>query len=125
LTLTYNRILYVLEDTLEHRRLLGYHVTVHEDAPGAITIRHAGRVVPHRAHPKDRARITQGAIVDHKRLGAALRWITDRQRRRPPDLNEPKADPSTEQRIRMAAGLPGLTPQAHQDISTLEKTGHF
>jgi hypothetical protein len=75
LTLTHNRMLYVLEDTVEHRRLRGHRVMVHEHADGTITIRHAGRVLPHRAHAKDTATITQGAIVEHKRLGATLQWI--------------------------------------------------
>ena len=82
LTLTHNRILYVIDDTPEHRRLRGHRVTVHEQADGTVTIRHAGRVLPHRAHAKDTARITPGAVVEHKRLAATLQWITERQRAR-------------------------------------------
>jgi hypothetical protein len=72
----------VIDDTPEHRRLRGHRVTVHEHADGTITIRHAGRVLPHRAHAKDTARITQGAVVEHKRLATALQWIAERQRAR-------------------------------------------
>ena len=88
LTLTHNRILYVIADTPAHRRLRGHRVTVHEHADGTITIRHAGRVLPYRAQPKETARITPGAIVEHKRL--ANPNLTLRQK----------------QRIRTAAGLP-------------------
>lgn len=82
LTLSYKRTLYVLEDTEEHRRLRRHPVTVHEDESGTITIRHQGRALPYRAHPKDTARITQGTIVENKRLGAALRLVADKQRQR-------------------------------------------
>jgi hypothetical protein len=82
LTLAHQRILYVLEDTAENRRLRGHQVTVHEHEDGRITIRHAGRTLVHQAHPKDMARITQGAIVEHKRLAAALTWIAAQQRER-------------------------------------------
>lgn len=107
LTLTHNRILYVIADTPEHRRLRGHRVMVHESADGTITIRHAGRVLPHRAQPKDTARITQGAIIEHKRLGATLQWIADRQRERDrQDLANRNLTLRQKQRIRTAAGLP-------------------
>jgi hypothetical protein len=107
LTLTHNRILYVIDDTPAHRRLRGHRVTVHEQADGTVTIRHAGRVLPHRAHAKDTARITPGAVVEHKRLAATLQWITERQRAR--DLQRLANRNRTlrqKQRIRTAAGLP-------------------
>jgi hypothetical protein len=82
LTLSYQRTLYVVEDTQENRRLRGHRVTVHEDAAGRITLRHAGRELVHRAQPKDQARITPGAIVENRRLGAALTWIAEQQHAR-------------------------------------------
>lgn len=107
LTLTHNRILYVIDDTPAHRRLRGHRVTVHEYADGTITIRHAGHVLPHRAQPKDTARVTQGAIVEHKRLGATLQWIAERQRERDrQDLANRNLTLRQKQRIRTAAGLP-------------------
>ena len=59
LTLTHKRILYVLEDTVEHRRLRGHRGAVHEHEDGTIAIRYAGRVLPHRAHAKTRPRSPQ------------------------------------------------------------------
>jgi hypothetical protein len=70
LTLSYKRTLSGIEDDEENRRLRGRRVTVHEDEHGTITIRHDRRELSHRAHPKENAGITQGAIVENKRLGA-------------------------------------------------------
>ena len=104
LTLNHRRVLYVLEDTVENRRLRGHQVIVHEDEAGKLTIRHNGRVIWHRAHAKDEARISQGAIVENKRLGAALGWIAERQRVRDAEnLANPKTTLRTKARIRAAA----------------------
>ncbi len=59
LTLSYQRTLYVVDDTLENRRLRGHRVMVHEDADGGITLRQAGRARP--SCP------TQGPGPDHAR----------------------------------------------------------
>jgi hypothetical protein len=107
LTLSYKRTLYVIEDDEENRRLRGHRVTVHEDEHGTITIRHEGRELSHRAHPKENARITQGAIVENKRLGAALQWIAEQQRHRDVErLADRKVTLRGKKRIREAAGLP-------------------
>lgn len=106
LTLHHKRVLYVLEDTVENRRLRGHMVTLHEDADGKLMIRHNGRVLQHRAYAKDEARITQGAIVENKKLGAALGWIAERQRKRDAeDLANPSISLRKKARIRAAADL--------------------
>lgn len=107
LTLNHKRVLYVLEDTVENRKLRGHHLTVHENQHGELTLRHGGRVIRHRAHAKDEARISQGAIVENKRLGAALTWIAERQRERDvQQLADPKVSLRNKARIRAAAGQP-------------------
>lgn len=106
LTLNHKRVLYVLEDTVENRKLRGHHVTVHENEGGELTIRHDRRVLWHRAHAKDEARISQGEIVENKRLGAALSWIAERQRERDgKHLANPKISLRSKARIRAVAGL--------------------
>lgn len=106
LTLNHKRVLYLLEDTVENRRLRGHQVTVHEHEDGKLTIRHGGRLIEHRANPKEHARICQGAIVENKRLGVALGWIADRQRERDAKrLTNPKISLRTKARIRATAGL--------------------
>jgi hypothetical protein len=109
LTLAHQRILYVLEDTVENRRLRGHDVTVHEHEDGRITLRHAGRLLVHRAHPKDTARIPQGAIVEHKRLAAALTRIATQQRERDlARLANPNLTLRAKKRLRTAVGTTAL-----------------
>ncbi len=109
LTLAHQRILYVLEDTVANRRLRGHDVTVHEHEDGRITIRHAGRTLGSRAHPKDEARVTQGAIVEHKRLAAALTWIAAHQRERDTArLANPQLTLRAKKRIRATAATTAL-----------------
>jgi len=106
LTLNHKRILYVIEDTEENRRLRRHRVSVHEHEDGTITIHHAGRVLAHHAHPKDEARITQGAIVGNKHLADTLEWIAEQQRQRDRErLANPKITLREKKRIRMAADL--------------------
>jgi len=106
LTVNHKRVLYVLEDTVENRRLRGHMVTLHEDADGKLMIRHDGRVLWHCAHAKDEARISQGAIVENKRLGAALGWIAERQRERDAqNMANPSISLRKKARIRATAGL--------------------
>jgi hypothetical protein len=106
LTLSHKRVVYVPEDTVENRRVRGRQVTVHEHEDGKMVIRHAGRVLAHHTHPKDVARISQGAIVESKRLGAVLGWIAERQRERDVlRLASKKITLRTKKRIRATAGL--------------------
>jgi len=95
-----------IEDTEQNRRLRRHRVSVHEHEDGTITIHHAGRVLAHHAHPKDEARITQGAIVGNKHLADTLEWIAEQQRQRDRDrLAKPKITLREKKRIRMAADL--------------------
>ena len=43
LTVNHRRVIYVLEDTVENRRLRGHQVTIYEHEDGTLTIGHAGR----------------------------------------------------------------------------------
>ena len=106
LTLNHKRVLYILEDTVENRKLRGHYVAVHEHENGTLTISHAGRMILFRAHAKDVARISQGAIVENKRLGAALGWIAERQRERDLErLANPKISLRQKKQIRATASV--------------------
>jgi len=105
LTLNHKRILYVIEDTEQNRRLRRHRVSVHEHEDGTITIHHAGRVLAHHVHPNDEARITHGGIVGNKHLADTLEWIAEQQRQRE-RLANPKTSLRHKKRIRMAADLP-------------------
>jgi transposase len=71
LTVQYDRVLYLLDDTPENRAWIHRDIEVWEYPDGRVEIRAAGQILP--AQSYDRlAEVDQGAIVDHKRLGHAL-----------------------------------------------------
>ena len=72
LTVNYKRGLYVLEDTVEHRRLRRTSALVSEAANGTVTNRGNGRVLPHRLHPRDQAALVPGGVVEHTHLDGAF-----------------------------------------------------
>ncbi|WP_446902037.1 ISNCY family transposase [Burkholderia sp. YIM B11467] len=71
LTVLYDRVLYLLEDTLENRKLIHRYIDVWEYPDGRIEIRADGEALPCRLYDK-LAEVDQGAIVEHKRLSHAL-----------------------------------------------------
>jgi transposase len=71
LTVQYDRVLYLLDDTPENRKLIDRYIEVWEYPDGRIELRADGRVVPCREYDK-LTEVDQGAVVEHKRLGHAL-----------------------------------------------------
>jgi len=71
LTIQYDRVMYLLEDTAENRKLIHRYIDVWEYPDGRIEIRAGGRVLPYRQYDR-LAEIDQGAVVEHKRLGHVL-----------------------------------------------------
>jgi hypothetical protein len=71
LTVQYDRVMYLLQDTAANRRLIHEYIEVVEYLDGAIEIQAAGRVLPYREYDRI-TRIDQGAEVENKRLSAAL-----------------------------------------------------
>ena len=71
LTVQYDRVLYLLEDTIANRKLIGRYLEVWEYPDGRIEIRSDGVSLP--CVPYDRlSHIDQGAVVEHKRLSHVL-----------------------------------------------------
>jgi hypothetical protein len=104
LTVNYKRGLYLLEDTVENRRLRRTSALVSEAADGTVTIRGHGRVLPYRLHPRDQAALAPGGVVEHEHLDGAFAWIAARQRERDAArLANPKITLRAKQRIRTAA----------------------
>ena len=109
LTVHFKRATYLIEPGPETTVLAGKQVRVHEWADGRVEIRAGGKSLPYSlfdAHP----RITQAAIVENKRLGAALAAIQkaqiDRDRMR---LNSKKLTVREKERLRAgwAEAAPG------------------
>lgn len=71
LTVQYDRVMYLLQDTEANRRLIHEYVEVVEYPDGAIELQATGRVLPYREYDRI-TRIDQGAEVENKRLSAAL-----------------------------------------------------
>jgi hypothetical protein len=95
LTLHYERKLYLLPDTPENRRYVAKYLDVYQFPDGKIEIRAAGVSLPYSTYDKLGA-IDQGAIVENKRLGHALRISNMVQAERD---NRSVAGPSTAHRI--------------------------
>ncbi|KVG78493.1 integrase, partial [Burkholderia ubonensis] len=71
LTVQYDRVMYLLDDTPENRKLIDQVIEVWEYPDGRIELRADGRVLPYRQYDR-LAEIDQGAIVEHKRLSHVL-----------------------------------------------------
>jgi transposase len=71
LTVQYDRVIYLLDDTLENRKLIDRYIDVWEYPDGRIELRADGRVLPSRQYDR-LAEIDQGAVVEHKRLSHVL-----------------------------------------------------
>ncbi|MFX1764188.1 ISNCY family transposase [Paraburkholderia sp. A1RI-2L] len=71
LTVLYDRVLYLLDDTPEHRRLIHRYIDVWEYPDGRIEIRADGNVLSCRLYDK-LAEVDQGAVIEQKRLSHVL-----------------------------------------------------
>lgn len=68
LTLQYDKVLYLIEDSIETRKLAGKRVTVFDYHDGSIKIKYESEELPYRTFDKIR-RVDPGAIVTNDRLG--------------------------------------------------------
>jgi transposase len=71
LTVQYDRVLYLLDDTPANRKLIHRYIDVWEYPDGRIEIRADGQTLPCRQYDR-LAEIDQGAVIEHKRLAHAL-----------------------------------------------------
>jgi hypothetical protein len=107
LTVHYKRDLYVLEDSVENRRLRGTTALLREAEDGALTIWANGRRLAARRHGKVQAQLDPGIVVDHKHLDGVFEWIAAQQRERDvARLANPKITLRDKKRIRAAATPP-------------------
>jgi hypothetical protein len=71
LTVQYDRVMYLLEDTAANRRLIHQYVEVVEYPDGVIEVQADGVVLPHTEYDRI-TKLDQGAEIDNKRLASAL-----------------------------------------------------
>lgn len=78
LTVQYDKVIYLIKDSVETRKLARKKVTVFDYYDGTIKIKHDGKSLPYSIFEKMK-KVTQSAVVDNKRLGAVLSLVKERQ----------------------------------------------
>jgi hypothetical protein len=81
LTLQYDKVLFILEPSDQAKAAIGKRVTVADHPDGRLVIRYNGVELAYRTFDKIQ-QVDQGAIIENKRLGAALAFIREQQLRR-------------------------------------------
>ena len=103
LTLSYQRVLILLEPGPDTLALAGKPCRVHEYEDGRIELRHAGQRLPCRAFFDKDPRVQPAAIVENKRLAAVLTQIRVAQRDRD---RKPSPTPSAHSGRSAGSGRP-------------------
>lgn len=96
LTVQYDRVLFILEPSDVTRALARKKVEVFDYPDGHIEIRHQGLPLPYRTFDRIR-RVDQGAIIENKRLSAALEMCRELQAALPPKRRSSSAPRRTAQ----------------------------
>jgi len=78
LTLQYDKVIFILEPSDQAKEAIGKRVTVADYPDGRLSIRYRGIDLAYRTFDKLR-QVPQAAIVDNKRIGAALAFIREQQ----------------------------------------------
>jgi len=81
LTLQYAKVLYLLEDLPDHRRLIHRYIEVAEYPDGSVELWADGASLPYTTYDRF-AEVDQGVIVDNKRLGRTLAVAAEMQAQR-------------------------------------------
>ncbi|MEM5352323.1 ISNCY family transposase [Paraburkholderia caribensis] len=114
LTVLYDRVLYLLDDTPDNRRLVHRYIDVWEYPDGRIEIRADGQVLACRRYDK-LAEVDQGAVIEHKRLAHALQVAQALQAQR--DDRRISGSPSRTNR--------GVAPRAKDRLPGTKKPCEF
>jgi hypothetical protein len=122
LTVQYDKRLYLVTDSALARRFIGKFVEVWEYPNGEVEVRGAGQTLPYEIYDR-LSEIDQGAIVDNKRLGAALRVAQLVQAKR--DNRRSTGSPSRSHRTGETGAkyrkLPGTKGQRNLDENDLKE----
>lgn len=116
LTIQYDKMLYLLEDTPAHRKLAGRYIEVYHYPDGRIEPRANGVVLTHTLFDR-LSEIDQGAIVDNKRLSQVLQMAQLVQANR--DNRRSQSTPSTNAISRKRGQIPGKKTSLELDQSDL------
>ncbi|SCU73642.1 transposase [Cupriavidus necator] len=108
LTIQYDKMLYLLTDTPEHRKLASRYIDVYHYPDVRIEPRANGAALPYRIYDR-LSEVDQGAIVDNKRLGHVLQLAQYVQEKR--DDTRSLSVPGTEGAPRKRGRPPGKKSQ--------------
>ena len=97
LTLQYDKVLFILEPSEQAKAAIGKRVTVVDYPDGRLAILCKGFQLAYRVFDKIQ-QVDQAAIIENKRLGAALAFIREQQLRREPERRSTKAPRRRDQR---------------------------
>jgi transposase len=111
LTVQYDKVIYLLDDTSENRKLIHRYVDVWEYPDGRIEIRANESPLSYRQYDR-LTEVDQGMIVDHKRLNSALQIAQAIQKQRDSRRNAgAPARTNQGQKPRARKALPGTKRQ--------------
>ena len=97
LTLQYDKVIFILEPSDRAKAAIGKRVTVVDHPDGRLSVRYKGLQLAYRVFDKIQ-QVDQAAIIENKRLGAALAFIREPQLRREPERRSMKAPRRRDQR---------------------------
>lgn len=118
LTFQYDKALYMLEDTLDNRRLAGHYIEVYKYPDGRIEPRVNEAALPYTIYDR-LPEIDQGSIVNNKRLGHVLQVAKFVQEKR--DNRRSQSLPSVDGTPRRRGRPPGKkAPRALDQSDMLE-----
>lgn len=115
LTVQYNKRLYLIEDSLQNRKLRRKRVTVYDYEDGNVDIYDKNRKLNSMLYFDRIAKIDSGAIVNNKRLGPLLELIKSEQEKNTPLLRSQRA-PS-----RSHIGIPHVAVLKRQQKKDIER----
>ncbi|WP_186149235.1 ISNCY family transposase [Burkholderia gladioli] len=121
LTVQYDRVMYLLQDTVPNRKLIHQYVEVVEYPDGTIEIQADGAVLPYTEYDRI-TKIDQGAEVDNKRLSHALAVARSVQEIR--DDRRASGSPSRAhigEAVRAKKALQGLKKQRALEVADLNR----
>lgn len=120
LTLQYDRTMYLLPDTKEHRSLIGRYIDVYEYPDGRIELRWDDAALPYVTYDR-LPEVNQGAIVENKRLGHVLEIARQVQQQRDSrhGLGAPSRTNQGKPPVKKVI-LPGTKPQRQLNEIDLE-----
>ncbi|WP_238539575.1 ISNCY family transposase [Burkholderia sp. KJ006] len=121
LTVQYDRVMYLLEDTAVNRRLIHEYVEVVEYPDGVIEVQADRTVLPHTEYDRI-TKIDQGAEIDNKRLASALEVVRQVQAIR--DDRRAAGSPSRThigEAVRAKKALVGLKKQRAIEVADLNQ----